>query len=285
VGVISNFFTTAQAAGQLLAPKPGDIGVTIQSRAPNLPATPRVDTAAVATHQVESAFDDSSKAVFGAAAVFLYWLIVTFIWLAEAPVFDRHQLTGQGLTTFTIGALAVIVWFSLLAMRDKLGVLLEMFRRVTRSNADECHSTPTPRTHCPPSSGVAANPWIPVTLTFLLAGWLIYVSGGITNSPYGQIPVAIVLIGQNVYKLPPIDYNPTGRLFGLPSFLRGVVRVYWYPIVLVALILVALTGLQAYAPVVRRAAPLGEILLTTFLTLLVCMCVTFVTRHSDRKIP
>lgn len=146
----------------------------MQSQASNLSAARHIETApvAVATDHVKSAFDDSSKAAFGAAAVFLYWTIVILIWLVEEPVFGRHQLTSDGLTTFTIGALGVIVWLA---------------------------------------------------------------------------------------------------------------RLYWYPIALVGSILLSLTVLQTYAPTVTRTAPAGEILLTTFLTLFVCMCVTFVTRHSDRK--
>ena len=95
--------------------------------------------------------------------------------------------------------------------------------------------------------------------------------------------MAIVLIGQNVYKLRTIEYDPSGRMFGLPSLLRGVGRLYWYPIGLVTSILLGVTLLQAYAPLVKRTAPAGQMLLTTFLTLFLCMCVTFVTRHSDRR--
>jgi hypothetical protein len=118
---------------------------------------------------------------------------------------------------------------------------------------------------------------------FWLVGWLIYATVGITTSPYSGVPLSMIIIGQSVYAIPPIQLRPSRRTPRLLVFTWGVARIYWSSLLVVVSLLGALVLLQRYLPAYRAPAPSGEILVVTLVSLVASMCVTFVTRRGDQR--
>jgi len=238
---------------------------------------------AVDTRHDVARFDDRLKAAMAAAANLFFLVAVSTIWAVESSAFDTHQLPGVSPLLFTIGELLIIVYFGALAASDRFGALVEMLVRAARSGISE-----DPSESSPEDLGAGAlrrlltNLWTPVTLNFLLAGGLIYASGGIVNSPYSQVPIAMMLIGQSVYGVPPVELSHHPRTPRVVVFAASVARLYLYPLLIMVSLELSLVVLQTTHPLVTTPAPAAELLLTTLLSLFAGMCVTFVTRRADR---
>jgi uncharacterized membrane protein YqjE len=239
---------------------------------------------AVDTRDDVARFNDRLKAAMAAAANLFFLVAVSSIWVVEVSVFDTHQLPGVSPLLFAIGELLLIVYFAALAASDRFGALIEILVSAARSGISK-----------DPSDGareddlgggrlrrLLTNLWTPVTLSFLLAGALIYASGGVVNSPYSQVPVAMMLIGQSVYRVPPVELSHHTRIPRVIVFAASVARLYCYPLLIIVSIEVSLVVLQATYPLVTTSAPTAELLVTTLVTCFAGMCVTFVTRRADQ---
>lgn len=238
---------------------------------------------AVYTRDDVARFDDRLKAAMAAAANVFFLVAVTTIWAVECSAFDTHQLPGVSPLLFAIGELLLIVYFGALAASDRFGALVEMLVRAARSgiSQEDGHDEEGDLT-----AGwlrrVLTNLWTPVTLNFLLAGGLIYASGGVVNSPYSQVPIAMMLIGQSVYGVPPVELSHHPHTPRIVVFAASVARLYLYPLLIMVLLEVSLVVLQATHPLVTTPPPTVELLVTTLISLFAGMCVTFVTRRADQ---
>jgi hypothetical protein len=238
---------------------------------------------AVDTRDDVARFDDRLKAAMAAAANVFFLLAVSTIWAVESSAFDTHQLPGVSPLLFAIGELLLIVYFGALAASDRFGALVEMLVRAARSGISA-----DPAEGAREDLGAGAlrrlltNLWTPVTLNFLLAGGLIYASGGVVNSPYSQVPIAMMLIGQSVYGVPPVELSHHARAPRVVVFAASVARLYVYPLFIVLSLEVSLVVLQATHPLVTAPAPAAEVLVTMLISLFAGMCVTFVTRRADQ---
>lgn len=232
-------------------------------------------------------FDQYQKAYFGAAALFFLWLVVAAISAMEKPVFGQEQLSSTGFIVFTIGSYALIAYFLVLANPNGVNSLPKSLARATRRGmaSEEIEGAEVTEDRPGRLGRVLTNPWVPVTLEFLLVGWLIYASGGIVNSPYGPVPIGMIIIGQNVYDVRPIVFDSEAGISGILLFAARVARQYWYPLALSVSLLLGLELLQELHPLVQKPAPPSELAFTTLSSLFVCMCATFVTRCTDRTAP
>jgi hypothetical protein len=229
-------------------------------------------------------FDDRLKAAMAAAANVMFTSVVVLMWGLEGPLFGGHQLYGSSPLLFVIFALTMVLYYGALATSDRFGRLADMLvQAAARGIVAEPEGAEPQRSSRPGRArAIFANLWVPVTLNFLLAGWLIYASGGILNSPYASVPVAMMLIGQSVYGVPPIDLRGHSRLPRLVVFVLAILRLYLYPFMLIIVIELMLVALQRLHPLVRSPAPAAEFVISTLLILLASMCVTFVTRRADK---
>lgn len=240
---------------------------------------------ALAAPTSQQAFDEYQKAYFGAAALFFLWLVVAGLSFAERPLFGQDQLSSSAFVFFTLVAYVLIAYFLVLANPSGIDALPRSLARATRRGtlAEHCEgpaAKPAGRLE-----SIFTNPWVPVTFEFLLVGWLIYASGGLAGSPYGPVPIGMIIIGQNVYDVRPIAFDGDAGLRGILVFAVRVAGQYWYPLSLSVSLLLGLELLQGWHPLVVRPAPPGELAFTTLLSLFVCMCATFVTRCADRSAP
>ena len=219
-----------------------------------------------------------------AATANLFFLFaVCTIWAVESLIFDGRQLAGVSLVPFIIGELLLVVYFAALAASDRFGALVEILVRAARSGIakDGARAEPEGR-----AGGrvrrLLTNLWTPVTLNFVLAGGLVYASGGVVNSPYNQVPIAMFLIGQSIYEVPPIELRHHERIPRIVVFAATLARLYVYPLFLIVLLELSVVGLQATHPLVTTSAPPALVLVSILITLFAGMCVTFVTRRADR---
>jgi hypothetical protein len=238
---------------------------------------------AVDTRDDVARFTDRLKAAMAAAANLFFLLAVSTIWVVESSAFDTHQLPGVSPLVFAIGELLLIVYFGALAASDRFGALVEMLVRAARSGISK-EETQADREDFTGGSlrCLVTNLWTPVTLNFLLAGGLIYASGGIVNSPYSPVPIAMVLIGQSVYRVPPVELSHHPHIPRVVVFAATVARLYRYPLFIVVLLELSLVALQAARPLVTTPAPAAELLVTILISMFAGMCVTFVTRRADQ---
>jgi hypothetical protein len=185
---------------------------------------------------------------------------------------------------FTIGAYVLIAYFLVLANPNGIRALQRSLARATGKPAEASREEPIG------APGrlelLLADPWVPVTLEFLLVGWLIYASGGVIDSPYSPVPIGMVVIGQSVYDVRPIAFDAkAGLLRAIAVFAARVAGQYWYPLSLSVSLLIGLEALQQWHPIVQRTAVPGELAFTSLFSMFVCMCTTFVTRCADRATP
>jgi hypothetical protein len=223
-------------------------------------------------------------ATLGACSTFALIAIVdAFLAVAEGLAGD-DRISTIDLLIFNLGGWLIVGWLGLLASSDKVDAMLVRLAKV--AGEDVAGQDARPLDGGDPAPGRLAlavtNLWIPVTFMFLLAGWLVYASGGPTNSPFVSLPVTMMIIGQSVYHLPSIDLraNPTPR--DLLAFGMRVLRFYAYPQLLFGLILALLCLLQVYRPIRTDPAPIAETMIATQLNLSIGMCVAFLARRFDR---
>jgi hypothetical protein len=185
---------------------------------------------------------------------------------------------------FTLGGLIIIGWLSLLASSYKLGALFALLARVTQAGPIESEEGAYDGAQEGPGRFQRAitNLWVPVTLQFWLVGWLIYASGGITNSPYIPVPVAMMIIGQSVYHVRPIQLGSDAKLHDVLVFLWRVACFYCYPQVMFGSLLLVLAILHEYLPPATGPAPIAETVFILQLSVSIGLYVAFIVRRVDR---
>jgi hypothetical protein len=223
------------------------------------------------------------RATIGAWSTVLLVFTVNLLWAIAKLLTGEGQLSGIDLGIFTIGGLVIVGWLSLRAAGDKLEVLLGLLARVTQMSAAEGECAQRSRDVSRGRLQIAlSNLWIPVTCQFLLVGWLIYASGGIPDSPYLPVPVAMMIIGQSVYHVPYIELRSNPRLRDVLVFLWRVIRFYGYPQLMFVSQMIGVALLQICVPLASRPVPIAETILTTQLSVSLGLCVAFVARRVDR---
>jgi hypothetical protein len=223
-------------------------------------------------------------ATLGACSTFALLVIADAFLAAAEGLAGDSRISTIDLLVFNLGGWLIIGWLGLLASSDELDAMLLRLARVTREGVAEDGADPLGGPDLEPArlARVLTNLWIPVTFMFLLAGWLVYASGGPTNSPFVSLPVTMTIIGQSVYHLPAIELRANPRPRDLLAFGWHVLRFYAYPQLLFGFILVALCLLQIYRPIRTNPAPLAETMIATQLNLSIGMCVAFLARRFDR---
>jgi hypothetical protein len=235
------------------------------------------------SHSAPPRFDDRMKAMLGSVATFILLLLVVTISTAENLLFGRSQLSVLDLAIFGFGALAIVDWLGVWGSSDRVRTLLALLGRATRTGTVVVVRDLDSRETRPGTlRRVLGGLWVPVTLQFVLVGWLIYASGGIANSPYSSVPVVMMLIGQSVYETPSIELGDDIKVRDLLMFVCRVARAYCYPLLMFVVLFGVLVLLQEHHPLVTRSAPSVEIVFTTLVNLFFGMCVVLVTRRVDR---
>jgi hypothetical protein len=229
-------------------------------------------------------FDDQLKAMFGAITTFVLLMIVLIQSTGENLAYHRGQISMVNLAVFTLGSLFVVIWFIVRGASEKFGELFALLGRVTQAGTvkGELDSVGGVGDFTRRRRRAIGNLWIPVTLQFALAGWLIYCTGGIMNTPYNPVPIVMMLIGQSVYVTPSIDLPTDTRVRSMFMVIWRITRAYLYPQLMFASLLVAVVLLQERYPLVTHPAPPLEVVLTILVSLFVSMCVVFLTRSVDQ---
>jgi hypothetical protein len=226
---------------------------------------------------------DILKETIGMVANILLLLAVSVIWSAEDPLFGRHQISFQALAVFDGMTLMLIAYYGLLIAADKLTLLLTMLANAVRTDLVEDKDNSFDRSQ---GMGVirrlTSNLWLPTTFNFFAVTWLIYASGGIASSPYFPVPLAMMAIGQSIYRAPAVTLGTGNATRRLLNFVVKMIHLYNYPLILVSSLLVLLERLQEVHPLVATPAPVPETIITTLLCMFVTMCVTFITRRADQ---
>jgi hypothetical protein len=237
-----------------------------------------------ALHIASSTERDRLQATIGAWLTVVLVVIVNLLWVTASLLVGEAQLSAINLMIFTLGGLIIIGWLGLRAASDKVDTLVLLLARITRIGAAEGDVDALDARDVIPGRfrSFAANLWIPVTLQFLLVGWLIYASGGLTNSPYGPVLVVMMAIGQSVYHAPAIELGAEAKMRDVLVFIGRVTRLYVYPQLMFVSLLVGLVLLQEHHPLVTKPTPPAEMIFTLQLCIFVSMCVVFITRRADR---
>jgi hypothetical protein len=233
-------------------------------------------------HTDSPRFDDRLKTILAAAANLAFLLTLVGMWILEKPLFHRHQLSGSSLLIYTIGALSLIVYYGLRVVSDNIRTLFELLWQAVRAGVRDSTYARRSKKTTTPGHGFPAGLRIPVTFNFWLVGWLIYASGGLTNSPYSGVPIVMVLLGQSMYDVPPITLQSRRGIPPLASFGWSVAKIYGSSLSVVISLLATLVALQHWCPRVTSAAPTGETVAMMIVSLFASVCVTFVTRKADQ---
>jgi hypothetical protein len=232
---------------------------------------------------VVSRFDDRMKATLGSVATFIWLLLVVAVSTAENLVFGRSQLSVLNLAIFGFFALVIVEWLGEWGSSYRVRILFALLGRVAPAGTAVVLPDLDSRQARP---GVLRRAfgglWAPVILQYMLAGWLIYASGGIANSPYSSVPVVMMLIGQSVYETSSIELGDDINVRSLLMFGCRAARAYRYPLLMIVALFAVIVLLQEHHPLVTRAAPPVEIVFTTLVSLFFGMCVLLVTRRADR---
>jgi hypothetical protein len=224
------------------------------------------------------------QATVGAWSTVILVVAVNILWVTAKLWFGDGQLSSIDLMIFTLGGLIAIGWLALLASSDKVGVLFALLEKVTEAGAAEGDQRAVDTTSIGPGRfrRVITNLWIPVTFQFWLVGWLIYASGGIAGSPYLPVPVAMMIIGQSVYHVRPIELGTDAKVRDVLMFIWRVVCFYGYPQLMFGSLLIVLAMLHEYHPLMRKPVPIAETIFIMQLSVSIGLCVAFVVRRADR---
>lgn len=225
--------------------------------------------------------DDFPKLVLGASLTVAWTFIVDAISAGEAVFANGSCLSAHDLYLFNIAALGIVVWLGSLATLDPAGkVVAEFVAGAQVGEPADRRAGGSVREAWRRLRRAARSPWIPVTGQFVLAGWLIYRSGGTLASPYAPVPLVMMAVGQSVYDTPALRLRHDAGFFNVSILVRDVLLHYRYPIFLFALALVGPIALQAPA---GRPAPEGMPIFTSMLAIVMCMCVVAAARWRDRR--
>jgi hypothetical protein len=211
-------------------------------------------------------------------------LVVADIFLAVAAgLAGDERISMFDLFVFNTGGLVIVGWLGLLASSDKVDVMLARLARATTADrGDRGAPTDGARRSQGWLARALTNLWIPVTFMFLLAGWLVYATGGLVGSPFVSLPVTMTIIGQCVYEAPLIEYPRRPGVRALLVLFCRVLRFYAYPQLLFAAVMVTPGMLQIDGLIRAPAAPIAETMIATQLNLSIGMCVAYIARRFDR---
>jgi hypothetical protein len=228
-------------------------------------------------------FDDRMQALFGAISTFALLTVVTTMSLLEYLSRGHKQITLFHLAIFGLGACGIMLWLVLRGTSDRFAVLMMLAtsRRIDSALNSERYAG-CARLGPGRVRRALRNLWVPVTLQFALAGWLVYASGGISNSPYNMVPIVMLLIGQSVYVTPEVDLLDT-RPRHILIYVRDFARAYCYPLAMFVLLTTAVVLLQEHHPLVTRPAPLYEHYATMLVDAFLSMLVVHATRRADQR--
>lgn len=233
---------------------------------------------------VSSTERERLQATVGAWSTVILVVVVDVLWGMAKLWTGEGQLSGINLMIFTLGGLVIIGWLGLLASADKVGVLFALLEKVTQTAGTSDDGKGVLDSAGPGRLQRAiTNLWIPVTCQFWLVGWLIYASGGITSSPYIPVPVAMMIIGQSVYHVRPIQLGADAKFRDVVIFIWRVACFYGYPQLMFGSLLIALALLHEYHPLVVRPVPIAETIFIMQLSVSIGLCVAFVVRRADRS--
>ena len=233
---------------------------------------------------VTSAEREQFQATVGAWLTVVLVVTVDVIWVVVKLLTGQGQLSGINLMIFNLGGLIIIGWLGLLASSYKLSALFALLARVTQASPVEGEEGSCDTAEKDPGRFQRAitNLWVPVTLQFWLVGWLIYASGGIVNSPYIPVPVAMMIIGQSVYHVRPIQLGANAKLRDVLIFLWRVTCFYGYPQLMFGSLLLVLAILHEYLPPTTGPAPIAETIFILQLSVSIGLYVAFIVRRVDR---
>lgn len=225
--------------------------------------------------------DDVPKLVLGALLMMVWAIMVDAISASEVVFADGSCLSTKVLYAYNIAALAIALWAGWLATRARAAEMVASFVGASDPGEPaERRSGKSLRALLGPAGRAALSPWVPVTGMFLLAGWLIYRSGGTLASPYAPVPLVMMAVGQSVYETPTLRFRRDAGLSNAPILLRDVVVHYRYPIFLFA---VAEIGPIVLGAPAARPAPQGMTVFTSMLAIVICMAVAAASRWRDQK--
>lgn len=235
-------------------------------------------------HIATSAEREQLQATVGAWSTIVLVVTVNILWVVAKLLIGEGQLSGLNLMIFTLGGLAVVGWLSLLASSYRPGALFALLAWVTQTGIDDGEESrlESASTSAGRFQRATTNLWVPVTFQFWLVGWLIYASGGITSSPYLPVPVAMMIIGQSVYHVRPIQLDTGARLRDVLIFLWRVACFYGYPQLMFGSLLIALAMLHEYHPLAISPAPIAETIFIMQLSVSIGLYVAFIVRRVDR---
>ncbi|HEX5308291.1 MAG TPA: hypothetical protein VFW38_04350 [Solirubrobacteraceae bacterium] len=225
--------------------------------------------------------DDFPELMLGASLTVVWMLIADAVSAAEATFSSGSCLSIHDLYLFNIAALAIVVWLGSLATLDPAREMLTRF--VAGAEAKEPprgQEGASAREVSKRLGSAASNRWIPVTGEFVLAGWLIYRTGGTLASPYAPVPLVMMAVGQSLYHTPALRLRRDAGFSNVSILVWDVLLHYRYPIFLCTAAMVVPIALQAPA---GRLAPEGMPIFTSLLGIVVCMCVMAGARWRDQR--
>lgn len=223
-------------------------------------------------------------ATLGACSTIALLVVADLFLVVAAGLAGDERVSMFDLFVFNTGGLLIVGWLGLLASSDKVDVMLARLARATTADRGD-RGAPTDGSRALGSGWLGrarTNLWIPVTSMFLLAGWLVYATGGMIGSPFVSLPVTMTIVGQCVYEVPLIEYPPRPRVRALLALFCRVLRFYAYPQLLFAAVMVTLGMLQLDGLIRAPAAPIAETMIATQLNLSIGMCVAYIARRFDR---
>lgn len=229
--------------------------------------------------------DDFPELMLGASLTVAWMLIADAVSAAEATFGSGSCLSTHDLYLFNIAALGIVVWLGSLATLEPAREMLARFVATAEPGLQTCQSSRrrargSTRACLRLLGKAASSRWIPVTGEFVLAGWLIYRSGGTLASPYAPVPLVMMAVGQSLYHPPALRFRRDAGFSNVSILVRDVLLHYRYPIFLCAAAMAVPIALEAPA---GRLAPEGMPIFTSVLGIVVCMCVVAGARWRDQR--
>jgi hypothetical protein len=121
--------------------------------------------------------------------------------------------------------------------------------------------------------GLGLALWAPVLLNAYVVGYLTYKTGGPSNSPYGQILIAMLIVGQQMKNIQPARPNATTG-----EFFINAIKEFWIFAVIAAIFYAALLYKQETHPVDATTAPAWLVVGVTALIFATSSFANYLTR-------